>query len=268
MFGPSILGEHVRVDLKPDLRVAGRIVTAEDTHIELRFDQPIDVAGVAQAQAHSRKGSRPDAPRLDVLCEGLLQLRGEGHLVEVRDLSQGGARIATPLEPAIAEPVTLTVAGLPPIDGIVRWSEAGGAGISFVTPLPLESLTEWTVGGDAPIGAQQGSRRWPRYSVLVRAWVHLGDVNGPVEILLHNISRGGAHVTCPRGLHVGEELELRLGPAGRVGGSVVWIDGDHAGVGFSRTIDDGHVLRPFGERSLPPLLHHRVEPWRPAVKTH
>ena len=268
IFAPRSVGEHVRIELGDVQQLHGTVAWASETNVEIRFDEPIDVGELIQAHDETLQVAQPGPGGLEISCQGWLEFGGGTFMVEVCDLSQGGARVFAHVAPALGQHIVLAIEGLVPIAGEVRWQDDGKLGIAFDEPIPFDTLTGWFVARDAQIGSHGQSRRWPRYSILLTPAARLGDVAQPIETIVHNISRGGVLVTCRRGLHKGDRVELGLGPSGAVAGRVVWVGGGNAGIEFDRTIDAEHVLYPLGERGATPLLQHHVTGRRPGLKVH
>lgn len=143
IYSPLAVGEHVSVELMSDHQVSGEVVWIRDSNIGVRFDEPIDVATMLAVRATLEDGRKPRAPRLEVPCRARLRIGAHYYQVEVRDLSQGGIKveIGDTLRPD--EEVVVTIEGLAPLHGMVRWSQDGRAGISFNTAIPLDTLTHW-----------------------------------------------------------------------------------------------------------------------------
>lgn len=264
IFAPRSTGEQLRIDLGDAQHLNGTIVWANDVNIEIRLDEPVDVNALIEQHG----GTSPGSPQLAISCQGWLELGKEAFMVEVCDLSQTGARIAANAAPAVGQHTLLLIHGLAPISGEVRWRDDGKLGIAFDEPVPFDTLTGWIVSRDDQVGSHGQSRRWPRYSILLKTVARLKDVVEPVEALVHNISRGGVLLSCRRGLRAGDTVELGLGLAGSVAGHVTWVGQAQAGIEFTRTIDAEHVLHPLGGRGIPPVLHHHVIGRRPGLNSH
>jgi hypothetical protein len=65
------------------------------------------------------------------------------HQVEVRDISQGGIKVALNDWQCAGKDVIVTIESLRPVKGRVRWYKGGHAGIVFDKPLGFEELAEW-----------------------------------------------------------------------------------------------------------------------------
>jgi hypothetical protein len=82
-------------------------------------------------------------PRIELECPAWLEAGSRREIVNVKNLSDGGARIQTraPLVPH--EQITLTLDGFRPVSGIVRWVQGTVAGITFAPELPWHELMPW-----------------------------------------------------------------------------------------------------------------------------
>lgn len=268
IFAPRSVDEEVRIELNGAQHLGGTVVWASDTNVEVRLHEPIDVSELVALHGGAPQAQPAELPRLEISCQGWLEFGNESFMVEVYDLSQGGARIAGHVAPTLGQRTRLVIEGLEPIAGEIRWRDDGKLGIAFDEPIPFDTLTGWIMEREAQIGSHGQARHWPRYSILMKTVARLPDVSEPVEAIVHNISRGGVLVTCRRGLHVGDHVGLGLGQAGQVAGRVVWVGGQNAGIQFSRTIDAGHVVRPLGGRGIAPVLNHHPVGRRPGLNSH
>ena len=82
-------------------------------------------------------------PRVEVDCPASVREDGTIHRVRVRDVSQGGIKVDSTAEIGIGSDVIMTVPGLAPQPGVVRWSDSGCYGITFNRVLPLPVLVSW-----------------------------------------------------------------------------------------------------------------------------
>lgn len=142
-YGSIEIGARVEIELKCGNPIAGEVGWVEETDAGVVFDMPIDVLELLRA---SLKGPKPRMPRLEANC--MVGLREGANLRRVRacDISQGGIKIATEMRLEPGSEVVVTVPGLPPAAGVVRWSEGGFIGMSFNRPLALDALVGWIRG--------------------------------------------------------------------------------------------------------------------------
>lgn len=139
------VGEAVRIVLRNGNMAPGQVRWVRDGAIGIQFDAPLDVEKFL-ADPGSQKGKAGPvsrAPRLPADAVGEIRFAGRVERVTVTDLSQGGAGIATDLPIAEGTILTLTIAGLNPIRGAVRWVGDGRMGIGFLEPVAFATLAGW-----------------------------------------------------------------------------------------------------------------------------
>lgn len=145
---PLSVGLRVAVELRGSRTLTGAIVWARDGRAGIAFDHPVTVdelIGNARAQPRTsrvRRVSQPRGPRIIVDCP--IEVQTDSGRVEARliDVSQGGARIALPLDVVRGERLILMIPGLPMKLAIVRWS-GDELGLAFAEPLSFDLLSEW-----------------------------------------------------------------------------------------------------------------------------
>jgi hypothetical protein len=133
-------GARVTVELKTGMSVPGSVVWTEDSTVGIAFDQPVDVIDVLSA---SDDGPRPRMPRVEVRCTATLRDGASIHQFAVRDVSQGGVKLEGDLPVALDCDVVVSLPGLAPRAGVVRWSADGNVGVTFNRLLSLAELVEW-----------------------------------------------------------------------------------------------------------------------------
>ena len=141
VYSPHKVGDRVRVELKSDTQVAGTIRWVRDDNVGVEFDAPVDVAGVLSHQAPD--GQKPRPPRLDIRGQARLKIGADFWRVEVRDLSQGGAKLMIDVPLQVGEEAVVTIDGLRSTKAIVRWQEDGHTGVEFIPRLPFDELIGW-----------------------------------------------------------------------------------------------------------------------------
>jgi hypothetical protein len=132
----------IEIEFNSSQRAPGRIVWIRDALVGIRFDESVDVRALL-AGPKPRGGYPPRPPRLVVTCGATVRIADHYHRVEVRDISQGGMRVAISDWQCVGKPVVITVESLRPIRGTIRWYRQGHAGIVFDKPLGFEELAEW-----------------------------------------------------------------------------------------------------------------------------
>lgn len=136
-------GERVRVEFQKDALVGGEVLWAADWTFGLRFFEPFDVEAVLAAEWASETGKQPRPPRVSVNCPAKVQARGRISSGRVHDISEGGVKLETPRPLKADAKITLTVPGMPPMAGTVRWQQEGISGVAFDEALPPQVLQRW-----------------------------------------------------------------------------------------------------------------------------
>jgi hypothetical protein len=137
-------GTRVAVELKQGEPIPGTARWTKDECIGVSFDQPIDVLALL---ASSEDGPRPRMPRVEVDCTAWVRVGASVHRARAVDISQGGLKISfRGLLPVKAE-VVVSIAGLDPCPGVIRWNADGTCGITFNRVIPLPVLVAWLHDG-------------------------------------------------------------------------------------------------------------------------
>ena len=134
------IGQRLTVELKCGHPLTGQVTWVREANIGLAFDAPIDVIAML---SQSEDGPRPRMPRIET--SSFCTLREGATIVRAKacDISQGGVKVETGASFAPNAEVVVSLPGLPPQPGVVRWTSEGCAGITFNRLLPLPSLIEW-----------------------------------------------------------------------------------------------------------------------------
>jgi hypothetical protein len=133
-------GTEVKVELKHGSLVSGSVRWAQDQTVGITFDSPVDVV---ELLAGSMEGPRPRMPRVEVDSTGTVRDGAAVHRMQARDISQGGVKIETSRDIAPGSDVVVSLHGLPPQAGVVRWRDSNSYGITFNRVVPLPLLVSW-----------------------------------------------------------------------------------------------------------------------------
>ena len=136
-------GSAVSVELKCGEPISGRVRWVDGDSVGVAFDRKVDIVDLL---ATSETGPRPRMPRVQVSCMAWLREDGDVRRVFARDISQGGMKIASDHEIPSGAEVTVTLPGLSPQKGVVRWRDGGTYGVTFNKILPLPQLVGWLQG--------------------------------------------------------------------------------------------------------------------------
>ena len=133
-------GTRLSVELKQGEAVNGVARWAKDECVGVTFDKPIDVLGLISS---TNDGQRPRMPRIEVHCTAWVRDDGTVHRMKVSNISQGGVRVESSAELVPGAEVVVTLNGLPPQSGIVRWKDGTAYGITFNGVIALSDLVAW-----------------------------------------------------------------------------------------------------------------------------
>ena len=187
-----------------------------------------------------RSGQVPrDARTVTILIVArLLAPAGEG-LCRIRNIAPGGMMLesATPL--GVGEIVCAELRNGQRLEGRVAWSRDGRAGIAFV-----ESIDIRDVVAQAPaLGSRLRRARQPRGPrITLDLAIAVELANGPVFGRLLDISQGGARLTLPRPVTLGERMTLELPGLRRKRAFVRWV-GPELGVAFAEPLGFDELSR-------------------------
>jgi Tfp pilus assembly protein PilZ len=137
------LGSPVAIELKSNQPVPGKVVWADQSNIGIQFDTPIDVEGMLSSHSALESGWRPRLPRVEVDRLATLRCGARLYGVNTHDISQGGVKIETDQPFEVGREIVLTMEKFRPVAGVVRWCQAGLAGIAFNNLIPFHELMEW-----------------------------------------------------------------------------------------------------------------------------
>ena len=133
-------GARISVELKRGEQIAGTISWTRDNSVGIAFDHRVDVV---ELLATSEDGPRPRMPRVEIRCIASVRQGSQVYGMRAHDISQGGLKVESGRELAIGSDVVVTLPGLSPQQGVVRWKESGCYGITFNRLLALSELVGW-----------------------------------------------------------------------------------------------------------------------------
>lgn len=133
-------GDCVEIELKGHRPVAAAVASAGGTETTIRFDQAVDIQRLLRGGAD---GPPPRMPRVDVRATALIRQGASVTRAIVHNVSQGGISAESKGEFEVGTAATVTLPGIEPRAGVVRWTSRSGCGISFNNPVGLAMLVEW-----------------------------------------------------------------------------------------------------------------------------
>lgn len=133
-------GAEVSIELKQGDPVKGIARWVSDGFVGVEFEEPIDVIDLLSLSA---EGPRPRLPRVELNCTVLVREGAITHRCKAVNISQGGIKVESRASVTVGAQVTVTLLGLQPCSGMVRWQDGECYGITFSRVLPLPALVEW-----------------------------------------------------------------------------------------------------------------------------
>jgi len=131
------VGTAVTVELKHGETVSGVARWIEDGLIGIAFDQPIDVVALLTS---SEDGPQPRMPRIELTRTAWVREDADIYRTSTVNISQGGICVEGDPRLNVDAKVILSLAGLGPIDGRVKWKEGDRYGIGFNRVLAVNEL--------------------------------------------------------------------------------------------------------------------------------
>lgn len=139
-YSALVPGTAIMIEMKQGETIAAKVSWTKDECSGISFDSPVDVVDLL---ANSMTGPKPRMPRIEVCCIASVRQDGKVYGMRARDVSQGGTKVESERDLALGADVVVTLPGLPPMAGIVRWKEEGSYGITFNRLLALSDLVAW-----------------------------------------------------------------------------------------------------------------------------
>ena len=133
-------GETVAVELKGNQQTRGKVLWVSESNIGIEFEEPIDVLLLL---APPGEGPRPRLPRIEVECTAWVRQDGDVIRTRIVNISQGGICVQARSPLTIGADVVVTLPGLTPAAGVVKWADGGAYGIAFNRALILSELVAW-----------------------------------------------------------------------------------------------------------------------------
>jgi len=133
-------GTPLSVELKQGDPVSGVVKWVEDGLTGVTFDAPIDVLLLL---APPGDGPRPRLPRIEVECTAWVRQDGDVIRTRVINISQGGLCVEARSPLTVGADIVVTLPGLTPVAGVVKWNENRSYGLGFNRALILSELVDW-----------------------------------------------------------------------------------------------------------------------------
>jgi len=139
-YSPVAEGSAVAVELKHGETVSGVAKWIEEGLVGIAFDQPIDVVALLTSPEN---GPQPRMPRIELNCTAWVREDADIYRTRALNISQGGMSVEGDERLRVDTKVTVSLAGLGPIDGRVKWKEGDRYGIGFNRVLAVNELMDF-----------------------------------------------------------------------------------------------------------------------------
>jgi len=134
------IGTVLSIELKQGDPVSGVVKWIEGDLTGVTFDSPIDVVLLL---APAGNGPRPRLPRIEVDCTAWVREDGDVIRARILNISQGGVCVEARGTLTVGADIVITLPGLTPAAGVVKWCDGSTHGLSFNRALVLSELVEW-----------------------------------------------------------------------------------------------------------------------------
>jgi hypothetical protein len=177
----------------------------------------------------------------------------KAHDVQLLNVCSAGAMITAPFEPMLWDRLELQLGEHGSIDCSVVWIRNGRIGLEFDRETRLDCNqdeqgallraiirrhfpdTEFEAPAELDAQDPDENRRELRHAFIWSGTLHCEY--GSTAARLRNVSPDGAMIETSFELAAGAEPFLDLGEAGSIFGTIVWIEGNHAGLRFHERFD-------------------------------
>jgi hypothetical protein len=139
-YSPIAADTRVEIELKHGDTVSGVAKWIEDGLVGIAFDQPIDVVALLTSP---EDGPQPRMPRIELKCTAWIREDADIHRTRAVNISQGGMCVEGESQLDADADVIVSLAGLGPIAGHVKWKEDDRYGIGFNRVLAVTELMDF-----------------------------------------------------------------------------------------------------------------------------
>lgn len=137
------VGTRVEVEIKNDEAIPGKVIWATDGNVGIEFEHKIDVPELLATSKLLGDGRRARRPRITINRAAKVRSGATVQWVNVLDISQGGIKAETTHALVPDTDVVVSLEGMPPLPGVVRWQHEGQCGIGFLQVIPIQELCDW-----------------------------------------------------------------------------------------------------------------------------
>lgn len=139
-YSPIVADTAVSVELKHGETVSGVARWIEHGLVGIEFDQPIDVVALLTT---CEDGPQPRMPRIELGCTAWVREDADIYRTRTLNISQGGMCVEGDPRLRLDTDVIVSLSGLGPIAGVVKWKEGERYGIGFNRVLAVNELMDF-----------------------------------------------------------------------------------------------------------------------------
>lgn len=143
VYRKLVSGDQVEIEFRSGELLGGSVVWEENWDIGIQFPAPIDVEAVLASRWVIEAGRGRNLPRIEIDCPARLAFGPGSFEVQLQDISQSGARVRMEAAAPVHAKVVVTLEGLMPVAGVVRWTRGPEVGISFNECMSFDRLARW-----------------------------------------------------------------------------------------------------------------------------
>lgn len=140
LFEPVVVGQPLSVEMKAGEPIAGQVSWIRDGAVGVAFTTPVDVEALL---AQVDEGPRPRLPRIELSLTATVREGAIAQRMRLCDISQGGMKFEGEARLSVGAAVVVSLTGLAPQPGVVRWCLDGFAGVALNRPIALVVLVDW-----------------------------------------------------------------------------------------------------------------------------
>lgn len=229
-----------------------------------------NLTSVSIPRSERRNVNQREEDRHRLIDEQAMLNCGDGeHVVQLINLSGGGAMVEGPLDLQLWDKVELLLGGRGTgVECAVRWIRDGRYGLEFAHETRVDcpaderhallrevlakNFADAVVNAAAPAPAAPlpeaatdpavpEASREPRHPLIWSGLIHYNHESTAVR--LRNISAWGAQIDCPLSVKAGAKLLLDLGEAGTIFAEAMWARGDQVGLRFEHEFEVANLAR-------------------------
>jgi hypothetical protein len=130
-------GTRISIELKHGHTVSGVAQWSENALVGVAFDSPVDVIALLSS---ANDGPAPRMPRMELNCAAWLRQDADVYRTQGVNISQGGMCVSTDAELAAGAHVVVSLPGLAPTAGVVKWRSSDSYGIGFNRVFAVDEL--------------------------------------------------------------------------------------------------------------------------------